>query len=315
MGILEMPSNIIKQSFGLLIALFGISCANLQDNISNSETSSDGPHSQLLRVAESMKKAGDCGTAVKFYGDIVFSEPENLQATIGFAQCLTDLKRYTEASEVLNHFLLNQPHNTQIRVELGKVYIAGHNPKMAFEEFVRIPVNDPQITRALNGLGICNDFLGQHQEAQNAYKKALEKVPGHTGILSNLGLSYILDGKYEQGIAILEPLAKRSQATPRERQNLALAYGLSGNIAKAAQLYSIDLDDNAVRNNIAYLHILRSSPHASHIEAIYPNAQKKIEAVPTIDHPQPIMPSKPLIMQPLSSDKVSIKKSSLKTVH
>jgi Flp pilus assembly protein TadD len=303
-----MHFTFIKWSFSLLAALSVISCTNPQNNTPNIENLSEDSQNQLLRVAESMKKAGDCGTAIKFYNDIVYSEPQNSQANIGLAQCLVEVKKYSEASEVLNRFLLDQPHNTQVRMELGKIYIAGHNPKMALKEFARISANDPQITSAQNGLGICNDFLGQHQKAQNLYQKALEKIPNHPGILSNLGLSYILEGKYDQGIRILEPLAKHFQATPRDRQNLALAYGLSGNIGKAAQLFSIDLDDTAVRNNIAYLHILQSSPHASRIAAVYPGAQSELEAVIPSELPRPILPTKPLEIQSLSPNKTHIKK-------
>ncbi|MBL0941686.1 MAG: tetratricopeptide repeat protein [Alphaproteobacteria bacterium] len=302
-----MHRTFIRWSFSLLAVLFVISCTNHQNNMPNIENLSEKAQNQLLRVAESMKKAGDCGTAIKFYKDIVYSEPQNSQANIGLAQCLVEMKKYSEASEVLNHFLLDQPHNTQVRMELGKVYIAGHNPEMALNEFILILSHDPQSTSAQNGVGVCNDFLGQHQKAQNSYYKALETTPNHHGILANLGLSYILDGKYEKGINILEPLAKRFQATPRDRQNLALAYGLSGNMGKAAQLFRIDLDDTDVRTNIAYIHVLQSSSHASKIEAIYPGSQKP-EAISSSESPQPILPSKPLEIQPLSSNKTHIKK-------
>lgn len=297
-----MHHNFIKWSFSLLVALFLISCASPQNDASNIENLSEDSQNQLLRVAESMKKAGDFGTAIKFYNDIVYLDPQNPQANIGLAQCLVEVKKYSEASEILNRFLLEQPHNTQARIELGKVYIAGHNPKMALQEFTRIPLDDQQSTSAQNGIGVCNDFLGQHQKAQNSYNKALEKTPNHHGILSNLGLSYILDGKYEKGIEILEPLAKRFQATPRDRQNLALAYGLSGNISKAAQIFRLDLDDKDVRTNIAYIHSLQSAPHASKIAAVYPGSQEPA-AVISSDPSLAILPSRSLEMQPLSLNK------------
>ena len=41
-------------------------------------------------------------------------------------------------------------------------------------------------------------------------------------------------------------------AAPQERQTLALIYGLRGNVAEAARLNRIDLDDASVEHNHAY---------------------------------------------------------------
>ena len=51
--------------------------------------------------------------------------------------------------------------------------------------------------------------------------------------------------------------------SPQELQTLALIYGLRGNLAEAARLNRLDLDDASVEHNLAYYATLRElSPEA-----------------------------------------------------
>jgi len=79
----------------------------------------------------------------------------------------------------------------------------------------------------------------------------------------NLALSLALSGEYPDAVAVLQPLAMAATSSPQERQTLALIYGLRGNLAEAARLGRIDLDDSAVQRNLAYYQTLRElSPEA-----------------------------------------------------
>ena len=53
-------------------------------------------------------------------------------------------------------------------------------------------------------------------------------------------------------------VAADTRAGSRHRLNLALVYGLSGNNAAARQVARIDLDEPAVRRNLAYYRTLRA---------------------------------------------------------
>jgi len=62
---------------------------------------------------------------------------------------------------------------------------------------------------------------------------------------------------------VLQPLAIAPTASPHTRQTLALIYGLKGNVAEAARISRIDLDDPSVEHNLAYYQTLRElSPEA-----------------------------------------------------
>ncbi len=62
---------------------------------------------------------------------------------------------------------------------------------------------------------------------------------------------------------MLERAAQDPAATPRIRQNLALAYGLAGQRDAAERMAGLDLDEAAVANNLSYYDLLRQTGDSS----------------------------------------------------
>jgi Flp pilus assembly protein TadD len=100
-------------------------------------------------------------------------------------------------------------------------------------------------------------LMGETQKAQAAYRAAMELDPSNMNYESNLGLSLALNGEPQEGIRILERVARMPSASPRARQNLALAYGLSGDMEMARRMGRADLSDEVVRGNLNYIRSVR----------------------------------------------------------
>jgi Flp pilus assembly protein TadD len=81
------------------------------------------------------------------------------------------------------------------------------------------------------------------QVAQGRNGEAVAALDGLGDIVApgDLGLAYALAGQPDRAIAMLEPLARSEQADGRVRQNLALAFALAGDWAKARMLASQDV--------------------------------------------------------------------------
>ena len=105
--------------------------------------------------------------------------------------------------------------------------------------------------------GIALDRLSRHAEAQEVYKRGLTKNPTDFALLSNLGLSYGLSGKTDEGIRILRELVRDGAATANTRGNLALVYGLAGREREAQAALAGDLSGAQIQNNLAYYRELR----------------------------------------------------------
>jgi Flp pilus assembly protein TadD len=117
-------------------------------------------------------------------------------------------------------------------------------------------------------LGVTKDLAGEHQEAQEWYRRGLGVAPGDPALASNLALSLALSGDYADAIVVLQPIALAPSGSAQERQTLALIYGLRGSVAEAERLNRIDLDDAAVAHNLAYYATLRELPPEARIRAL-----------------------------------------------
>jgi len=67
-----------------------------------------------------------------------------------------------------------------------------------------------------------------------------------------------LTNQFGDAIEIVTSLARSSTATPRFRQNLALIYGLAGDVPQAGALRRVDLDATATAGNLRFFEFARS---------------------------------------------------------
>ena len=110
--------------------------------------------------------------------------------------------------------------------------------------------------------------MGDHRGAQARYLEAMKFAPEVLSLRNNLAISLALSGDYDAAIGHLAEIAGDPGATARNRQNLALVYGLAGDVEKAAEIGRLDLDESEVRNNLAYYARLRALPAADRSAAI-----------------------------------------------
>jgi Flp pilus assembly protein TadD len=114
-------------------------------------------------------------------------------------------------------------------------------------------------------------MVGEHRTAQARYRQGLAISGDSLTLRNNLGLSQALSGDYKDAISTLRPLLGNPAATVRNRQNLALVYGLSGDLDSAARVGRMDLDETAVRSNLAYYSVLRELADRPRVAAIGAN--------------------------------------------
>ena len=79
-------------------------------------------------------------------------------------------------------------------------------------------------------------------------------------------------GDPRAAIATLRPIVDGPAATARARQNLAVAYGLAGDVDAARRLAQLDLQPDDVASNLAFLGMLREAHPPSTVLAALPAA-------------------------------------------
>ena len=207
-------------------------------------------YAALMRIGAAAHGAGDHSTAVSVYRRAASVETRLPEPFVALGNTLLEMGNANEAILAYNAALR--------RAELmgGKPELAGQPLALAFHD----TPDDPKL---LQLIGVADDFVGQHEEAQARYRRGLELLPGDPALSLNLAMSLALVGNYPEAIGVLRPIANATNSSARERQTLALIYGLAGDRGAAERLSRRDLDPEAVARNLAYYDSLRRmSPEA-----------------------------------------------------
>lgn len=214
----------------------------------------------LFRVAESMRQTGNLEVASKTYTQAIQIDPTLTPAYLGLSQCLRLGNRPKAALQTLNS-MPKELRDVSWYKELGAVETAAQKPKACIDAYNKAYEMDSSDAGTLNGIAVCHDLMGQHLEAQKWYTQAMALSPLDSNLKSNYGLSLALSSKPQEAIKVLHEVVESEASTTRDRQNLAVAYGLAGDMNTAAKLFSQDLSQSEVRQNLAFIHKLANTQH------------------------------------------------------
>jgi Flp pilus assembly protein TadD len=146
---------------------------------------------------------------------------------------------------------------------LAKAYLSTGKPELAQAPLETAYQDSPQSPKVLLLMGVTADFTGNHPQAQADYAEGLKYQADDPALTLDLALSLALGEEYDRAVSTLAPLTNGANSSARERQTLALIYGLKGDRPAAERLARIDLSPAAVEHNMAYYETLRRlSPEA-----------------------------------------------------
>jgi Flp pilus assembly protein TadD len=216
-----------------------------------------GSAAALMRVANTTRARGDYATAITIYRRVADLAPTKSAPYLAMGDALMAVGAFNDAVSAY-HSAISRGAKVDAYRGLGNALISLDQPALAltqFDEAIRLADAD---VRGYSGKGVALDMMGQYAAAQEIYRGALEIAPDNKTVLNNLGLSLAFSGEHDKAIEILRPIALAPEGTPRQRQNLALAHGMSGDMAAAARIARMDLDEASVQKNLAYYQILRA---------------------------------------------------------
>ncbi|MDR3187448.1 MAG: tetratricopeptide repeat protein [Holosporaceae bacterium] len=202
----------------------------------------------MVRIAKRARQSGNSEAAISFYNKALAIDHENAEAYLGLAESYIDLKLLDAALEYIKKaesIGCDKGHAHYLR---GKIYLLSEDRAKAEKEFLKSSSVD-----AMNALGAICDGRGEHAKAQQLYKQVIAKDPNYIDAYNNMGLSLMLCDKHKEAIFYLENACSLPESNITYRSNLALAYGLSGDVEKARSVYAQDFDGDELEEKIAYL--------------------------------------------------------------
>jgi Flp pilus assembly protein TadD len=228
-------------------------------------------YASLMRVADAMRASGDTVSAVGLYKRANTLKPFEAEPLTKLGYCLLDLKSHNDAAAAFRSALGNNPNDAEAMRGLGNALLTLDQPQVALKQFESALALEPNEPRTHNSIGVVLDMIGDHRGAQARYRHGLTLSGDSLVLRNNLGLSLALSGDYREAVTTLRPVINHPAANVRNRQNLALVYGLAGDLDAAARVARMDLDEAAVRSNLAYYAVLRELADRPRTSAIGAN--------------------------------------------
>jgi Flp pilus assembly protein TadD len=195
----------------------------------------------------------DPARAVDAYGERYRANPKDADAALAYGQALRANGQHAQAAAVLEQATIANPGNKPLLAQYGRALADVGNFQQAFDVLSKAHSPDNPDWRLLSVQGTCLDQLGRHDEARAYYASALKVAPGDPGVLSNLGLSYMLTRDLPKAEEALRQAYASPRASSRVRQNLGLVVGLQGRFAEAETIVKADLPPDQAAANVAYL--------------------------------------------------------------
>jgi Flp pilus assembly protein TadD len=189
-------------------------------------------------------------------------DPSDIEAGLKLSQTLRTLGRNDEAADAATKVLVMHPANAEALLELGRAHIARGQGFYAVDPLQRAAAAAPRDWRAQSLLGVALEQVSRHDEARQAWAKALSLSPDNPTVLSNMAMAYASAGDPVQAESLLRKAVAQPSATLQTRENLALVLGLQGKAVEAERIIRQDLPPELAEQNLAWLRA-RMAPAAS----------------------------------------------------
>ena len=177
----------------------------------------------LLDYCKKLHNRGDLNLAASICNRAHEINPTDPAPLVQLARVLEDLEMTAQAEEAYRAALLLNPQQVDALYGLGKIYIDQQRYDLAMGPLEAAAAGRTSDPRVYNALGVIMDQQGQHRDAQVYYQRGLAQSPRNVSLRNNYGLSMVLSGQPEAGLAMLRDVAAEPESGPTAGRNLEMA--------------------------------------------------------------------------------------------
>ena len=117
--------------------------------------------------------------------------------------------------------------------QLGKYFQSGGLHQQAANAYTKAIEADPNHIEARNALGTAHAALRQFDAAEADFQAAIERSPRTAHLYNNLGYTYFLQEHYSEAVAAFETATQLEPNNRRTWNNLGMALARSGEQARS----------------------------------------------------------------------------------
>src|SRR5438477_487162 len=161
----------------------------------------------LMRIGAAARAGGDLANALQLYRRAASLQTDAAAPFVAIGNTLIEMGQVNEAIIAYNSALDRQARDPEALRGIAKAYLKTARPELAGKPLAIAFEDTPNDPKLLQLIGVADDLMGQHGEAQARYRRGLELAPGDPVLSLNLALSLALTGNYDEAIARLGPIA------------------------------------------------------------------------------------------------------------
>jgi Flp pilus assembly protein TadD len=206
--------------------------------------------------------AGELHKATIALGQSYAKNPNDKRIATNYAAALQMDGDAGQSLAVMRKLAIVLPKDRDVLAAYGKALAANGQFEPALDAVRRAQTPEYPDWKLVSAEAAILDQLGQRDGARQNYRKALDLKPNEPSILSNLGMSYVLEGDLRTAETYMRSAAQQPNADSRVRQNLALVVGLQGRFDEAEKIASQELSPEQAQANVTYLRQMLAQQNA-----------------------------------------------------
>jgi tetratricopeptide (TPR) repeat protein len=189
----------------------------------------------LVQSAQDYEIEGNFAEAAEVYEKILSLRPNVATSYVNLALMKAQMMEFDETIRILELGLEKVPESEVLLSRLGHTFMLLGRVKKALETFDLILKNNPRYFDALLGSAWMLDLIGQKEDAQGYYLKALEVEPENKFARKNYANSLASIQRFNQAIEIYLGLKQDYPDDHDILQDLGIALGYVGDISQSIE--------------------------------------------------------------------------------
>jgi Flp pilus assembly protein TadD len=220
----------------------------------------EGVEGTLLKGAKAMDARGEYDKSTGIYQQLVAIDNKNISYMESYASGLRRTGKLEAAGEAYDQLLKKDPKNLEAQEGKALVKLGSGEYEEAGKLLTDVYAQDKTRWRTINGLAILLVQRGMNTDAIAYFKEAAKQSKENVSVLNNLGLTYAINNQYRDATQTLKKAVDGSEPKTKLRRNvelnLALVYGINGDLDLAENILKNNMPPSGVDNNLglyAYL--------------------------------------------------------------
>ena len=198
-------------------------------------------------VALTMTSVAVPSDAMRRYGERANS-PSDREARQFYDQASRALQQgnLAQATTLMERAVSASPRDVGYRMLLGDAYLRSGRFNSARATYAEAVSLDPSNVRGALSVALIYISQGRPAAAVGILDNIADRAPA-----ADVGLAYALAGQPQRAVDLLEAAARSPMATPRTRQNLALAYAFAGDWGRSRSIAAQDISPSEIDARMA----------------------------------------------------------------